>query len=962
MESKQKMLHSLAPNENLKNDSHYESYKVHLRNALNNKHIHNLAITGKYGSGKSSIIDTFFYEEGNFLKVSFSTFDGLKETDPKKSKGMIFANIINQIIYQLDPKQIPLTRFKIKRPISNIDKFMSIVEFLLIVFLVLIPNRNVTSWFLPSLILFFLSFSIGAVILWRFFSKIEIRNFKFSIKPVDTEINMESDDLFEKYTDEIKYLFDHSGKSVLIIEDLDRFEDISIFDKLRELNIKLNITKKWTFIYLIKDDLFENKNDRVKFFDQIIPVIPFITTNNSFDKLRELFSGENINPRLLRILSQFIDDYRLLLNIHNEYSIYSNMSNLNKSIEVENHDYINKHNELLALIAYKNIFPDQFDKIQNGKGLLGDIVNDFRNNIKEQKNKVLESIEQLQEKQANVAAKNETESFLLWAIKKGIKWHTKDYPYSKSFINNFGTVEKIIQEELYITDDVENDFDGPYSQYKENADDYIEYLSPTVYYEPEMKKLNRKLASLNTPNLNDYNFPQISNIDGQEDEQELIRALIKNGFITLDYLNIINHYYGDVSTQIFMRKLYTSSSEIDFNLRLGDIPGLVEQLEEKDYEQAQILNFELIIWLYKNQYNTFEKVLKTARNANINFIEELINLDSSYYDTITQIFPTIEFNLRVLAPIQTYDIALNNRYSLSQQNIQLIIDRLKPNISPEKFIHLINAADVFHEFKVNLIKNIVVNPRISKISLVKKEFVDLLLCNDGFEPTASNMNYYIEHNSFSEELNDFINRNEIIFDEPLTSSTLKSTLVENSLSEERLRRMWEQYSGDKLKAPDISNATNYLILVLIEFHYVEIDKELLILLNRREVEVDSTFFSPEVMELLIKDAIQLSNPLLTLSLHEENQLTDKIFAMNIGTLSMNEVKKYIQRRNLSQGKFIKIMEKTRGHEKIKFNDDDDKINIAILEWMKDNRIIKEFQITNNKLQPLFEKSPLKKDN
>ncbi len=49
---------------------------------------------------------------------------------------------------------------------------------------------------------------------------------------------------------------------------------------------------KWQFIYLVKDDIFNNAESRVKFFDIIIPVIPFITTNNSYSKLNELFSNE----------------------------------------------------------------------------------------------------------------------------------------------------------------------------------------------------------------------------------------------------------------------------------------------------------------------------------------------------------------------------------------------------------------------------------------------------------------------------------------------------------------------------------------------------------------------------------------------------------------------------------------------------------------------------------------------
>lgn len=45
---------------------------------------------------------------------------------------------------------------------------------------------------------------------------------------------------FEKYADEIVYLLKKSGKEILVIEDLDRFKQLKIFEKLRELNIKVN--------------------------------------------------------------------------------------------------------------------------------------------------------------------------------------------------------------------------------------------------------------------------------------------------------------------------------------------------------------------------------------------------------------------------------------------------------------------------------------------------------------------------------------------------------------------------------------------------------------------------------------------------------------------------------------------------------------------------------------------------
>lgn len=277
MTASKEKLRPLSPKIDLENDANFQIYKTYLDDALTDG-VHNLAITGKYGSGKSSIIDSYFKKKDNCLKVSFSTFDSLSKnsfsnqpanSEPTKeknfanqakgspkskilegeaiTKGTIFANIINQIIYQLNVDQIPLTRFKVKKPISNIAKFFFLLELLLFSFLAAPMTQQSRK------IVFFVAVINGLFIIWKLLSNFEFQGVKFTYKQVESEINMKRDDLFEKYTDEIVYLFNQSGKSILIIEDLDRFEDLSIFEKLRELNTKLNFkTNKnkntWTFI------------------------------------------------------------------------------------------------------------------------------------------------------------------------------------------------------------------------------------------------------------------------------------------------------------------------------------------------------------------------------------------------------------------------------------------------------------------------------------------------------------------------------------------------------------------------------------------------------------------------------------------------------------------------------------------------------------------------------------------
>lgn len=966
MDVETKKLLPLSPKVDLENDNHYKIYKSYLDDAIRDIHIHNIAVTGKYGSGKSSIVDTYFNKKTDSLKVSFSTFESSstkvvsqKEIDesganPDKtgerptnliSKGTIFANIINQIIYQVDLKNIPLTRFKIKKPLSRSAKFFLLSEISLVSSLFLPINESVRFYLIVT------SFLFGLVIIWNFLSKFEFSNLKISLKQVETEINMKRDDLFEKYTDEIVYLFKQSSKSILIIEDLDRFNDLSIFEKLRELNAKLNANKTnnqdWTFIYLIKDDLFTDKTDRVKFFDEIIPVIPFITTSNSFDKLREIFKEDDIDTRLLRILSQFIDDFRLLLNIHNEYEVYTKVASIEQNSENEKEEHKEEHNELLALIAYKNIFPNQFDEIQNGEGILGDVAKKYRSNIKEQIDDAKQRLKILQEKRDSTQLKSEAEYLLIWASDTNF-CYTREYRrQATESISNVTTAKSVIQNDFYVASSYEYT-DRKYSQFKSDTKKYLENLLPIVAYDSEIQKIRDEIEHLNR-------F-QFIDVDGSWDyfkENELLYALIRDRYITLDYLNIVNHYYGDSSTQIFMRNIYLSKPDFDMNMKLNDISGLVEQLQDSDYQQSQILNIDLACWLFDNNNDKFKSLLNTAYNSETFFVETLINLRPDLYEDVTTIVPSIRFDLSALKPIEMIDIAKNNRYLESQSNIKLIVAYLKDSISNEQFINFVNDESIYSTFKEMLIKDVNDSIVIEKISDVNHNALNSVLIHNRLSPTASNINYYVQEFSYDEVLERFIDANRIILDEPLSNYVLMSTLSENSLSDATFYDLWGKYQGEKIKSNSVSELNNSQVLFLIERHILTTDSDLLSLVKYKDLNVRPDFFTNEIKRIIVENNISLNGELLSKALSLEDDFNDQIFANNISNLSKTEVADYLVESNLSNGIFGKVMQKIDGYQDIVFENEE--INSKILSWMTNEEIINNVTVNEQgKLKPTFD--------
>ncbi len=119
---------------------------------------------------------------------------------------------------------------------------------------------------------------------------------------------------FDKYLDEIIYFFESTTYDVVVFEDLDRFDDPHIFEALRELNTLLNTShaarrRTFRFIYALKDSIFEGlgadttgpddaasaeavRANRTKFFDLVVPVVPFITHRTSRDLLTGLLAAQ----------------------------------------------------------------------------------------------------------------------------------------------------------------------------------------------------------------------------------------------------------------------------------------------------------------------------------------------------------------------------------------------------------------------------------------------------------------------------------------------------------------------------------------------------------------------------------------------------------------------------------------------------------------------------------------------
>lgn len=149
-------------------------------------------------------------------------------------------------------------------------------------------------WRLAGIVILLLLCGIGLYYflntygLRRIFKKIDLKG-AIGIELFATE----EDSYFDKYLNKVLYLFDQANADAIVFEDLDRYDVTLIFEKLREINdLAYSRTKQGLcpgrkplrFFYLIRDDVFTTA-DRSKFFDFIIPVVPYVDASNSCDQL-----------------------------------------------------------------------------------------------------------------------------------------------------------------------------------------------------------------------------------------------------------------------------------------------------------------------------------------------------------------------------------------------------------------------------------------------------------------------------------------------------------------------------------------------------------------------------------------------------------------------------------------------------------------------------------------------------
>lgn len=779
VKKKEIQYHPLTPIE----DADCEVYFDALKSALSHKDVKNIAVTGPYGSGKSSMIRSFFAkynQDGKYkpITITLANFEAnvnaklnsneekpkpksqgpgtpTTETDSASSKvlsefeleQLIERSIVQQLFYHEKDETIPNSHFKKihkesweEIAVGTLYVFLVLLSAIILIspsFFWSLPILEYTPKFVKELVSVF-SLVLAFIGLWEIIKQVrtiwhQYSTMKFHVENAEIELKKnEGKSIFNHYIDEIIYFFEETGKNVVVLEDLDRFNRHEIFTKLREINYLVNncekVTQKVVFIYALRDDMFTKSEERTKFFDFIIPIIPIVNYSNSGEILRQKLTvtkkseikdpSVEIEDELVDSLSLFIDDMRLLYNIINEYKIFT---------DIKAKDKLNA-SRLLTMIAYKNLYPQDFVALSQNKGLLYDVMEE----VKPYKQKLVEQDEKkITEAQAKIEQIENHDNSLLEKELRLVYLNQIIYHLSGTFVcfvinNNRKKVHEVAEDanlfmELVSRDKVPyiHNVRANYSGYlTESSTELLDFnfknieheVNPTLTYEQrvallnktELEKLKQEIRVLES-SIETYKQSTIYELlthgdfkvtNKKESRQfDFVLLALQNDYINENYWEYTSVFHeGSITnsdqTFILNVKLHRKT---DYDYKLQQVENVFRKLtkdSERYLSYKESLNDDLMDYILQETMSVHSEPYVNTAKQNPDFVFHYIERGKNlnlFVDYLCQKWPLF------------IDYIVQNKSDELNKYLRIILENtLTENLIPffkGKTIYLNNYAD-----------------------------------------------------------------------------------------------------------------------------------------------------------------------------------------------------------------------------------------------------------------------------
>lgn len=699
----------------------------------------NIAITGEYGCGKTSIINTFFAKHNEYKHINVSM--GVYSSKDDNTENNIYTYILKQILYYVRPYWLPFSKYSRKDYpnwhyyVVNLFFSLSLVTLILIFLNILKINSN---WIKISIML------LSMLILSMYsLSKINIK--KISLDKANVEFADDKDKKVKLLNDNIEELinfFLSTKYTIVVFEDLDRTENyLEIIRTLTQINYTINNSihnknKTIQFIYSVSDKCFSDREERTKFFDAIIPIKPYINSFNAKKMVIDLLKNNGIREDVvdnesLKFACNYLDNPRLVFDFVNHFSIYYNKQLNLKSCK-----------ELFFLILYKISFPNRFHDFINKNNCLSLYYSEE-----------FEKYVEVSTKQKWAAISNEDKLAQLDSYSESKIELKKDKNKEKS-INEFE--KQIIKSNIFYRNCDRlfirrNDYYDNLSLQDENIVHKIKNNESIL----DLKFKDVKSA-LEYIDMTDFQRDSILNI-------QLLKFVMKNNDFVLitQILNNLNakkvKFIVENEEALQILKQYQS-----YNEKFWAVCALDTKKELSDVIKDKLL-------FYTIKYCTLEYLSKkdTELNNYLTYNTSYLKLLDQRYDEIENKY--VELDYKILSDNKfvkfktkiTTDIFITNKFNITIDNLNYFNRELRLGINNKKILHsIINIKEeLFKEEIFNSI-NEVLKCYLDKSKKQSFEVNDLVWLLENYNITEENITMLIEQwDDVVKDLSIFINNN-----------------------------------------------------------------------------------------------------------------------------------------------------------------------------------------------------------
>lgn len=895
-----------------------------LNQQIGNDNIKNVAIVAKLGAGKSSVIETYLdrfrtkkkidkkdykdqkgkldkktyniakkelkkhnkkVKKHNYVKLSLSTFNG---KDYKEEE--IERSILQQLLYSQNKAKLPNS--KIER--TNKPSFWKTFIFasVLTIFIassILFGTELSTikvfekaTWtkylFLGSMIVSF-GYILFHCIYYKSFKRIKYKDFE-----IETKNDGDSSSVINKLIDEILYFFECVDIDLVIFEDLDRLPSTDIFVKLRELNTIINNSsnkkcKKITFLYAVKSEVIQDEEQRAKFFDFILSIVPIVNPSTTEEKIREIINERKskdetitLSDEYIKDISLYIPDMRILKNTFNDYFITKNR------IVNENNKHRISNEKLFTLSLYRNIFPSEYAKLEKNEGVLPILLSkkilvETITDKLDEDNKTYEK--EIEDIKSESLQKFDELKYMLKGILLGTSYRNG---YGGTQINSITTFEGLEFDKLihpvYTSSRVdmsiqtrgtidEINFWKREQNIKGFAENKIEKLSQQI---EANKKEKQKLNNLTFAELTDYlglekifnnkhidEKKDFNNDDYDKNLLNFLKFIIKNKYIDDKFSEYTHNLSSSIISQgdiEFIKKVQNGTN--DFYYDIENVEEVIKRLKREDFKTSSVINKSILDNLDKVQdsikrNNLFVTIINSANNSwkyVVDFFaegndENVVNLVKFLIKDFTLCEKIINSNLTerkkhiIINAILNLDNNISNynsnncltSYLEGQKNITLLLKDLNlgkviltlDSLQP-KFLYLTNDLCLKEQIE-HIIENNLYKLTLNNLEFSLEfisEFDNTLFTSNTFDYISSKYDKVAEY--INQNMNEFVSNillNDIIVNSKENSLFAHKLVVNNNIDIENKIKLIVKFD---IEVKDISLVDDELFEKILKFN------------------------------------------------------------------------------------------------------------------------------------------------